>query len=137
MLLTNKFCSSIKERWWSVRVFIGAIPKPGQTRGFGRFFFQKKSSELFFPRRKCGPNKCQKITQMGQNDRNNRVHRNNPPGYFFDFFPRRFFRLGKNNPAGYFFFGPCEKTGFGIAPFVRSTSVRMKTEVDHVLPFIF
>ena len=57
------------------------------------FFFRKNQPGLFFPRRKSRLDNCQKITQTGQIIRNNRVHQNNPPGYFLDFFPRRFFRL--------------------------------------------
>ena len=82
------------------------------------FFFRKNQPGLFFPRRKSRLDNCQKITQTGQIIGNNRVHQNNPPGYFLDFFPRRFFRLGKNNPPGYFLFGPRKKTGFEIAPLV-------------------
>ena len=97
--------------------------KPGQTRFFRRFFFRKNQPGLFFPRRKSRLDNCQKITQTGQIIRNNRVHQNNPPGYFLDFFPRRFFRLGKNNPPGYFLFGPRKKTGFEIAPICITSGV--------------
>ena len=66
---------------------------PKNHRFFRRFFFRKNQPGLFFPRRKSRLDNCQKITQTGQIIRNNRVHQNNPPGYFLDFFPRRFFRL--------------------------------------------